>query len=245
MPEATPELGKTLAAKRRKGVDLKDMVMRHLGLGALLLLATCGIGCGGGSTSTPAVSGNGPTSGSLSVNSSTFNFGSVPVGSTQTKPGTLGTTGSSVTVSSAAWNGPGFALSGITFPVTIAAGQNAPFTVTFEPQTAGAASGTLSFISNASNAPTAVQLAGTGVQSSTQHSVSLSWIRDASTVQGYYVYRGGQTGGPYTKISSLLAGTTYTDGGVASGQTYYYVVTALGMNSVESGYSNQAAASIP
>ncbi len=77
------------------------------------------------------------------------------------------------------------------------------------------------------------------------HSVSLSWNPEASRVKGYYVYRGEQTGGPYTKISSLLPGTTYTDTTVAAGQTYYYVVTALGTNSVESGYSNEAAASVP
>ncbi len=78
-----------------------------------------------------------------------------------------------------------------------------------------------------------------------QHSVSLSWDPDASTVQGYYVYRGGQSGGPYSRVSSLLPGTTYTDATVTSGQTYYYVVTALGTNSAESGYSNEALASIP
>jgi len=38
-------------------------------------------------------------------------------------------------------------------------------------------------------------LTGTALQTA-QHNVDLSWNPDASTVQGYYVYRGNQTGGP-------------------------------------------------
>jgi fibronectin type 3 domain-containing protein len=54
-----------------------------------------------------------------------------------------------------------------------------------------------------------------------------------------------QSGGPYTKISALQTGTSYSDTTVASGATYFYVVTALGTNSVESGYSNEAMATVP
>jgi fibronectin type 3 domain-containing protein len=76
--------------------------------------------------------------------------------------------------------------------------------------------------------------------------VDLSWNADTSPVLGYYVYRGGQSGGPYLMISpQLQTGTSYTDASVVSGQTYYYVVTALGPNSLESAYSNQAVATIP
>jgi hypothetical protein len=147
-------------------------------------------------------------------------------------------------VSSASWNGTGFSLGGISFPVTIPAGQSVPFTVTFAPQTTGPVNGTVSFLSNASNSPTNETLGGSGVQA-TPHSVGLSWNPDASTVQGYYVYRGAQTGGPYAKISTLQPGTSYVDAGVLSGQTYHYVVTALGTNSQESAYSNEAVAVIP
>lgn len=180
----------------------------------------------------------------LAVSPASMNFSNVAVGSSQNQSGTLSAGSSSVTVSTASWNGTGFSLSGITFPVTIPVGQNVPFTVTFAPQTAGAVSGTVSFVSNAANSPTNEPLAGTGVQAS-QHSVGLSWNADTSTVQGYYVYRGGQSGGPYARISTLQPATSYTDAGVASGQTYYYVVTALGTNSLESAYSNQAVATIP
>jgi len=79
------------------------------------------------------------------------------------------------------------------------------------------------------------------------HSVSLSW--DASTSQqviGYNVYRGPNPGGPYTQInSSLDPNTSYTDGTVQSGQTYYYVTTAVNSDNTQSEYSNQTEAVIP
>jgi hypothetical protein len=191
-----------------------------------------------------ALSGAGLAPGQLSATPTSMTFPSVTVGSSQNQTGTLTAGSSSITVSSAAWNGTGFSLGGISFPVTIPTGQSVQFTVTFAPQVAGTVSGAVSFVSNASNSPANETLGGTGVQA-TQHSVDLSWDPDISSVQGYYVYRGAQPGGPYTKISTLHSGTSYTDTSVLSGQTYYYVVTALGTNSVESGYSNDAVAAIP
>ena len=190
------------------------------------------------------LSGSGMASGQLAVNPATMTFSSVMAGTSQNQTGTLTAGASPITVSSATWQGAGFSLSGITFPVTIQSGQSVPFTVTFAPQAAGATSGTISFVSNASNSPASETLAGTALQTA-QHSVDLSWNPDASTVQGYYVYRGNQTGGPYSKISTLLPATSYIDATVSAGQTYYYVVTALGSGSLESGYSNEAVAVIP
>jgi hypothetical protein len=192
------------------------------------------------------LSGTGATSsaGQLAVSPTTLSFGTVNVGSSKNMTGTLSASSNSVTVSSASWNGTGFSVSGITFPVSIPAGQSASFTVTFAPQTSGTATGAVSFLSNASNSSSTEQWTGTGAQS-TLHSVALSWNPASAPVQGYYVYRGGQSGGPYTRISALQSGSTYTDTSVISAQTYYYVVTALGTNSVESGYSNEAPATIP
>jgi fibronectin type 3 domain-containing protein len=102
----------------------------------------------------------------------------------------------------------------------------------------------LSFASNASNSPAVQSMTGTGT-AQTQHTVDLSWNTSASAV-GYNIYRGTVSGGPYAIInSSLDATTTYTDSTVVSGQTYYYVTTAVNSDSQESGYSNQAQAIIP
>jgi len=191
-----------------------------------------------------ALSGSGLASGQLVVSPTSLDFSSVTIGSSQSQNATLSAGSSSITISSASWTGAGFSVGGISFPVTISAGQSVPFVVTFTPQTGGTATGSVAFLSNATNSPTSESLAGTAVQP-TQHSVSLSWHPDTSPVQGYYVYRGGQAGGPYTRISTLQAGTSFTDTTVAPATTYYYVVTALGTNSEESGYSNQVAAVIP
>jgi hypothetical protein len=85
-------------------------------------------------------------------------------------------------------------------------------------------------------------LTGTG---SVAHSVSLNWNASVSPgVTGYKVYRGSVSGGPYTLLTSLGASTNFTDNNVQSGQTYYYVVTAVSSGG-ESSYSNQALAIIP
>jgi len=136
-------------------------------------------------------------------------FGNVTVGSSQNQTGTLSAGSTSVRVSTASWNGSGFSVSGVPFPLTISAGQSALFTVTFAPQLAGATSGTISFFSDAANSPRGEQLSGTGVQT-TQHSVTLSWNPSTSSdVQGYYVYRSPGSGGPFTRISPLEAGSAY------------------------------------
>ncbi len=78
-----------------------------------------------------------------------------------------------------------------------------------------------------------------------QHNVSLSWEASTSTgVTGYYVYRGATSAGPFTKLSAALTDTSYVDGTVQPGQSYYYVTTATN-GSQESAYSNQVAAAIP
>jgi hypothetical protein len=195
------------------------------------------------STMTTSLAGTGMAQGQLAVTPTSTDFGSVTVGTSKTQAGTLSASGSSVTVSSATVTSAEFSLSGITFPLTIAAGQSVPFTLTFAPQMSGSASAISSFTSNASNSA-AETLTGTGA-APPQHSVDLSW-NGTSTVVGYNVYRGSQSGGPYTKINSALdASTTYTDSSVQAGQIYYYVTTAVDSSGAESSYSNQIQTSIP
>lgn len=79
------------------------------------------------------------------------------------------------------------------------------------------------------------------------HSVTLTWTASSSSgVTGYDVFRSQTTGGPYTQVnSSALSGTSYVDSSVTAGQTYYYVVTAIGQGGTQSSYSNQASAAVP
>ena len=191
-----------------------------------------------------ALSGTGTAAGTLAVSPTSLSFGNVTDGSSSALSGSLTASGASVTVSSASLNNSEFVLSGISLPATIAAGQSTPFTVTFTPQASGATSASLSFASNASNSPTVQTMTGTGT-AATQHTVDLSWTASADAVS-YNIYRGTVSGGPYTMINTSADSTTaYTDSTVASGQTYYYVATAVNSESQESGYSNQATAVIP
>jgi hypothetical protein len=205
----------------------------------MLILA----GCAG--VSTGSQSKQVPTGAQLAVTPSAMSFGNVAVGSNSQQPGSLTAGTSDITVSSAAWNGQGYSVSGITFPVTVPAGQSVPFTVAFAPQAAGSVTGSIVFDSNATNSPTTETLTGTGTQLSS-HTVGLSWNASASQVVGYNVYRGTTSGGAYSKINTAVeTSTSFTDNAVQGGVTYYYVTTAVDANNVESGYSNQASVAVP
>ena len=192
-----------------------------------------------------ALSGSESAPGQLTLSPANLNFGNVSTGSKASLSGALNAIGSSVTISSVTSSSGEFLLGGVALPVTLAAGQSVPFTVTFSPQTSGSASASLSFVSNATNSPAMETLSGSGV-APMQHSVDLSWgASSSSNVQGYNVYRAGVSGGPYAAVVSANSGTTFVDGSVQSGQTYYYVVTAVDTSGTESAHSNQVQAVIP
>jgi fibronectin type 3 domain-containing protein len=65
-------------------------------------------------------------------------------------------------------------------------------------------------------------------------------------VTGYNVYSSAVSGGPYAKLTSTpVAITSYTDSGVQPGETYYFVVTAVNSQNVESADSGQVSATVP
>ena len=182
----------------------------------------------------------------LSFNVSNMSFGNVNVGSNSSLPATLTNTGnSSVTISSSNTTGAGFTVSGVSSGESLNPNQSIAVTVQFAPSAAGAVSGNLTIVSNATDSPTSISLSGTGTQQA--QAVALGWTASTSSVIGYNVYRGTVTGGPYSSklTSSPVGSTQFTDTNVQSGQTYYYVVTAVDSNDVESAYSGQASAVIP
>ena len=191
------------------------------------------------------LSGSGSAPGQLTASPSTASFGNVVVGMQQSQTASLSAVGGPVTVSSIGLNGSQFSLSGITLPLSLAAGQSAPYTVTFAPQVTGTASGSFTFITNAS-VSTTQSASGTGIPVP-QHSVTLNWAPSTSgSIAGYNVYRGSQSGGPFNIITAALdASTTYVDSTVQGGQTYFYVVTAVDSAGLQSSYSNQVQAVIP
>lgn len=80
------------------------------------------------------------------------------------------------------------------------------------------------------------------------HSVQVLWDASASSsLEGYKVYRGQVSGGPYTSVSGLLgtAVLQFSDMSVNAGQTYFYVVTSVDVNGLESTQSPEVSVSVP
>jgi hypothetical protein len=72
-------------------------------------------------------------------------------------------------------------------------------------------------------------------------SVALNWNANAeSDLAGYNVYRSTTSGGGYTlQNSSLLNSPEFTDNSVTNFTVYYYVVTAVDIDTLESVYSDE------
>src|SRR5437899_254312 len=106
-------------------------------------------------------SGTGTSQPTVSLSPTALSFGTVAMGTKSTQTVKLTNSGTaSLTVSSDTLSGTGFSVSGLTFPLTVAAGQSASFSVAFAPAVSGSASGSLSLASNATNSPTALALNG-------------------------------------------------------------------------------------
>ncbi len=184
--------------------------------------------------------------GRLVAGAPALSFGNVNISSSSSLGVTFTNSGSSnITISNVTISGPGFTASGVSAGLIVTSGQIVTLNVTFAPAATGSATGSVSVVSNASNSPASITLTGIGV-APISHSGTLTWNASTSTVIGYDVYRGTASGGPYTKINSLVdATTTFTDTTVQAGQTYYWVVTAVNSSNVQSTYSNQASGTIP
>jgi hypothetical protein len=186
----------------------------------------------------------------LGANPSVVNFGSVIVGGGSTQTASLSVTGTgSTTISQATVSGAGFSISGLSLPLTLAAGQSTNFNVAFTPTTTGTVNGSIVLVNDALAPSVNATLLGAGVNS---HTASLSWTASTSpNVAGYNVYRIASSSPtppspPYTKVnSSLVPGLSYTDATVLAGQSYYYYATTVDTSNNESAPSNIAQAVVP
>ncbi len=181
----------------------------------------------------------------LSANPASLNFGSITPNTNSSKAVTLTNTGNfPVTVSHLSVTGAGFSYSGISLPVTLAAGQSASFNAIFDPATSGNLIGSAVLVSTATESSLTIGLTGAGAP--VVHSVSLTWDASPSQVTGYNIYSASQSGGPYVRLNSTLAPASgYTGNNLTSGRSYYFVATAVDSDGTESAYSNEAAAIIP
>ena len=139
--------------------------------GNIRILSTAGSGLNIPLTATGVAT---TTTGQLAVSPTSLSLGSVVVGSSGTASGSLKASGASVTVTADSVNNSAFTVTGLSLPVTLAAGQSVPFTIKFTPTAAGSASATLAFTSNAQTATTSESLTGTGTAAPGQLAVSPS-----------------------------------------------------------------------
>ena len=204
----------------------------------------------GTGTGTLAVTSNAPNStlsfalsgtataaatGTLSPQSASLGFGSVQMGSAPTMSEVLTNTGSaSVTITGATTTGTGYSLTGMTLPVTVAAGGTATFSVKLAAQTAGTASGNVAITSNASNATLNIPLSATvvtaGSLTSNPASVSFGTVQTGSSTPNTVTLT--NSGGSSITISAATAtGTGYSLSGmtvpatIAAGKTATFTVT--------------------
>lgn len=182
----------------------------------------------------------------LNASVSSLNFGSVTVPGSSSQNITLTNAGNSpVTISQVLVSGAGFNAGGSAAGLILSPAQSTSFSVLFAPSASGPAIGSVMVSSNATNSPSTIALAGTGVLP-VSHSVALSWAPGPTGIVGYNTYVGSASGGPYSRLTSApLQSTSFVDTSAQSGQTYYYVVTALDATNQESAYSTEVSATLP
>jgi hypothetical protein len=246
-------------AFREDWLVTKRIPSRQFGISSVLVFALAAalaaVGCGGGG-STQASGAPGPTptpspaptpgSPSLTATPGSLNFGTVALNTTVNQTIKITNSGTSaVNISQDNLSGSGLS-TGLTSPLTLNAGQSVNAQISFLPNTAGAVNGSLVLTSNGASVLT-VPIQGSGV-TPVPHTVAITWNASSSSgVQGYNVYRSGVSGGPYTKISATLTATTlsFNDGSPVSGQTFFYIVTAVDGSGVESLASKEVTVTIP
>jgi hypothetical protein len=182
----------------------------------------------------------------LTASATSVAFGSVTVGTPVTKTINLTDSGdTNITISGVSITGSAFRASGGT-NATLTPNGSVAISVSFDPASAAAAQGTLSISSSASNAVLSIPLTGTGTAAAAlPQSVALNWQPSESQVTGYFVYRGASESSTSRLFVTAIAATSYTDTSVANGQTYYYAVTSVDSNNVESAPSNEISVTIP
>jgi Abnormal spindle-like microcephaly-assoc'd, ASPM-SPD-2-Hydin/Protein of unknown function (DUF1573) len=173
-----------------------------------------------------ALSGTGVAAGqpSISMNPTSVNFGNVTVGSPNSQTVLIQNSGTAaLTVSQATASGTGFSISGLAIPATIAAGGSTTFNVSFAPAGAGAASGSVSIVSNAPGSPTALPLSGTGVSTTMSLSASTTNLIFGSVSIGSNSSQPvtlTNNGNSTVTIGSVSAtGAGFSTSGVSAGQT--------------------------
>jgi len=202
-----------------------------------------------GSPQTVSLSGTGGSAGAVAnISPSSLTFGNQPVDTVSSSQAvTLNNSGSAaLSITSIAFTGadPADFTENNTCNSSVAAGGTCTIAISFTPSATGTREASLSITDNASGSPQSVSNSGTGT-----HDIILAWAASPPPgVSGYNLYRGTTPGGESaTPINSApINGTSYVDGNVTAGVTYYYVAMAVASDGVTlSTGSNEASAKVP
>jgi hypothetical protein len=83
-------------------------------------------------------------------------------------------------------------------------------------------------------------------QGKEEGSLEIGWDADVTgDFSKYHIYRSQTQGGPYTLVGNVSsAETSFIDTGLDEGETYYYVLTGVGSRGSETGFSQEASATV-
>jgi hypothetical protein len=179
----------------------------------------------------------------LTASEAAIDFEDVAVGGTGKHEVSVTNSGTrDLMISAMSVAGQDFSVSGAT-ATRLNPGQSVTVGVSFAPKSAGRQSGLLTISSPEGGSLLLIPVTATGAESS-RSAVKLNWEKSPVTVAGYVVYRAADSSGPYRRISEA-ATPEYLDSGLAAGHTYFYVVTSLDSDEVESEFSSPISATVP
>ena len=191
-------------------------------------------------------------------------FGNVPVGTNNTQAIQITNGGSaSVSISNVSSTGSQFAVSGLTAPLTLAAGGSAMFTVGFAPTSTGTFSGSVALQMNGSSSSLLIPLLGTGIavtQALTVNPTNVSFgnvpIGQSATINVAVQNTGNSSvlvgsvgvGGTGFSVAGLSGGTTIGAGQSATLQAEFVPKStgnASGTITILSNAANDPSLSLP
>ena len=154
----------------------------------------------------------------ISVTPTSLNFGGTVTGITNTQTLSVSNAGSAnLAVTQASLSGAGFALSGLTLPLSVAPGGSSQFTVSFAPTTAGTFSGTLMLVNNSPTPSLGVAVTGTGVTQVLQLSASPASVSFGTVTTGTSATQTvtmTNTGNSAVSVSQITVSTNFSVSGI-------------------------------
>lgn len=151
----------------------------------------------------------------LTLSTGSVSFGDVALNTTSSHSVTLTSSGtSSLTIDSGSAAGAGFSMSGVSFPLTLNPGQTATLTVTFQPTTTGAATGSIAISDDASPGSATISLSGTGTSTQGGNDYVTAFPLTEKPIS-----EGGNWEVPSQSGDSSLWGDVQTSSGLAFGMS--------------------------